>query len=66
MKIWQGFRIEIWQGLRIENLAEFSYGSPVRVVRDPCEIHEKIIKMIRKLCQVLNTKALSNFDTKTL
>ena len=33
----------------------------MRVVREPYEIHEKIIKTIRKPCQRVNTKALSNF-----
>jgi hypothetical protein len=53
-------------GFRIENLAEFSYGSAMRVVRDPYEIHEKIIKKIWKLCQASNANVLSKGDYKSL
>ena len=38
-----------WQSFRIENLAEFSYGSVVKVVSEVCKIHEKMIKSCMKV-----------------
>ena len=73
-------------GFRTIKLAEFSYGSVMKVIPEVCKIHEKMIKScmkvsssteserpdkflhesfvrtVRKLCQVLITKALSSID----
>lgn len=57
-----------WQSFHIENLSGFSYGNSAKVVREPFEIHEKIIEIISKPCQILigkswrnSKKVLSNF-----